>query len=491
MPKELSRQEKINRIKEIKSKKVELFKELAQYREDNYLMFWDHKPNPGPNPKQAMMVEAFMDPTFKTLGMSAGNRAGKTFLLTTLGLSVLFGKYLWNNQTLLHLFPHKKNRKVRYIGQGWHDHIKAVVIPEIEKLWPKARPVERKGNGVITDTFWKDLQTGSTIEIMSNTQASKVHEGWSGDIILYDEPPKREIYIANARGLVDRRGREIFAATLLDEPWVDREIVKKLGEDGKPDKSIFWVEGTSYDNVGYGITEEGIDELKSKLTEGEIQARIHGVPQYMQGLVYPQFHRKVHLFDHFTIPLSWMIDIGIDVHPRERQAVLFIATDPRNDRYICDEIWEYGDGTQLGEMIVRKINDNSYRVNRIVIDPLSKGDSNNPETVYDKVYNVLAKYGHPLETASKDKDAGILQVKDHLMGPNNKPSLFLLDNCMRTLYELEGYMWDKDTQKPMDKDDHMMENLYRILLLNTQYYDESDYVPSESSSDGRNATTGY
>ena len=82
----------------------------------------------------------------------------------------MFGKFLWNKQSLLHLFPHNKPRKVRYVGQGWNDHIKAVVVPEIEKWWPSARKVTRRGNGVITDTFWKDMKTGSTMEIMSNNQ---------------------------------------------------------------------------------------------------------------------------------------------------------------------------------------------------------------------------------------------------------------------------------------------------------------------------------
>lgn len=467
-------------------------REAADYQRDNFLEFFDTEPNPGPNPKQAQIITAFLDPLFKTLGMDGGNRLGKTFILTAIGLSVLFGKYLWDDTSLLHLFPHKKPRKIRYIGQGWHDHIKGVVIPELKKLWPKNRPVETVGNGVIRDTFWKDVKTGSTIEIMSNTQDSKVHEGWSGDLILYDEPPKKEIYIANARGLVDRRGRELFAATLLDEPWVDREIVKKMDENGKPDKSIFWVSGTSYDNVGFGITEEGIDEFKNKLDADQIQARIYGVPQYMQGLIYGDFNRKIHLFESFTIPLDWMVDITIDIHPREKQAVLFIATDPRNDRYICNELWENGDGTQIAEAIIRKVNQNSYRVNKVAIDPLSKGDSNNQETTYKKIFNVLARYDIPLQVASKDKDAGILEVKKHLKGPNNLPSIFLLDNCMRTLYEIEGYMWDKKTQKPMDLDDHMMENLYRNLLLKTEWEPvESYHYGVEQSQETRNEITGY
>jgi hypothetical protein len=494
MARKTDKEYKIEKLKRLKAKKIELAKKMVEYRGTNLLEFFDSPPNPGPNPKQAQILEAFKDPFYRTFGMSGGNRMGKTTLNTIVALSVLYGKFIWSNESLLHLFPHKKPRKVRYIGQGWHDHIKAVVIPELEKWWPKARPVERRGNGIITDTFWKDIETGGTIEIMSNNQQPKEHEGWSGDLIVYDEPCRREIYVANARGLVDRRGRELFAATLLEEPWIDREIVKKSTEDGKPDKTVFWIEGTSYDNVGYGISREGVDELASKLTEGEKQARIHGIPQYMQGLVLPQFKRKTHLFEWFKIPLDWMVDIAIDVHPRERQAVLFLATDSRNERYICDEIWEHGDGTQVGEAIIRKINKRSFRVNRIIIDPLAKGDRNNPETTYQKIFNVLARYGYSLETAQKDKDGGILEIKKHLMGPNKRPSIFLLDNCIRTLYEIEGWMWDKETQKAQDKDDHMMENLYRLLLLNTQYVapeEEMLYHKQLTGTEGRNATTGY
>ena len=494
MPKELTRKQKIERYRQLKIQKIELQKKMIAYRNENILEFFDVAPNPGPNPKQAQVLEAFQNISMKTFGMSGGNRLGKTTLLTIIGLSVLFGEYPWDHTSLLHLFPHKKPRKVRYVGQGWNDHIEAVVIPELAKWWPRSRAVETHGNGIIRDTFWRDKKTGGTIEIMSNSQQSKKHEGWQGDLILYDEPPRREIYVANARGLVDRRGREVFACTLLDEPWIDREIVKKMGEDGKPDKSVFWVDGTMYDNVGYGITEEGVEEFKSKLKAGEIASRIDGKPEYLQGIIYADFERRDHLFPHFKIPLNWMVDIAIDIHPRERQAVLFVATDPREDRYICDEIWEHGDGTSIGDAIVRRVNQNSYRVNRIVIDPLSKGDSNNPETTYKKVFNALAAHDLSLETATKDLVAGILSVKEHLKGPNNRPSLFLLDNCMTTLFEIEGYMWDKKTRKPHDEDDHMMENLYRICLLNTKYVDidqDMAYRADSGNSDGRNQTTGY
>jgi len=470
--------------------------QIVKYEEKNRIEFFSTPPNPGPNPKQAQILEAFLDPMFKTFGMSGGNRLGKTTILTLLGLSVMKGKFPWDNTSLLHLFPHNLPRKVRYVGQGWNDHIKAVVIPEIKKWWPDKWKVKTRGNGVITDTFWEDEKTKSTMEIMSNNQQSKEHEGWSGDLILYDEPCRREIYVANARGLVDRKGREVFAATLLDEPWIDREIIRKTDKNGKPDRSVFWVEGTSLDNVGYGISQEGLDGFADKLRDEEYEARIKGIPSYKSGLIL-NFNRKYrdrggHLIERFDIPLDWMVDIAIDIHPRKQQAVLFVATDSRNDRYVCNEIWGHGNAKWIAESIVKIVKRNAYRVNRVVIDPLAKGDSNNPETAFDIIANILARYDMVLETATKDKDQGILEIKNHLMGPNGVPSIWFFDDLVRTIYEIEGWMWDKDTQKAAKEDDDMMENLYRILLLNTQwepqfiYYDE----PVENFM-SRDAVTGY
>ena len=236
--------------------------------------------------------------------------------------------------------------------------------------------------------------------------------------------------------------------TLLKEAWVDREIIKATLDDGRPDPSVFNIQGDIYSNVGYGITQEGVEQFAKTLTEDEKEARLSGVPSYMSGLVYPTFQRKVHLKSRFAVPLNWIVDIAIDVHPREKQAVLFCATNPRGERYIVNEIWDNGDGTWIGEQIVRCITQNAYRVGRIIIDPLSKSDGNNESTVFEKVQNVLFQYGYALEVASKDKTSGIMEIKNHLVGPNKEPSLFVFDDLVRFLMEIEGYMWDKDTQKP-------------------------------------------
>ncbi|HDY89971.1 MAG TPA: hypothetical protein ENH82_17855 [bacterium] len=499
MVKNTNRAALIQELKEVTRRETEALQNMKVYRDNNLIEFFDTPPNPGPNPRQKDILEAWLDPFFKTFVMSGGNRLGKTTILTLIGISTMIGKFPWNNQSLLHLFNHNKPRKIRYIGQSWQEHITQVVIPELQKWWPRNRAVKKHGNGVIRDTFWLDERTGSTLEVMSNSQDSNVHEGWSGDLVLYDEPCKKDIYVANARGLVDRRGRECFAATLLTEPWIDQEIVKKRKSDGTPDRRVFAVSGHSSDNVGYGITQEGLDEFADKLTDEEgkdsKESRLSGKPSYLSGLIYGDFDRNIHLKTRFRVPLDYLVDIHIDFHPRERQAILFVATDQRQDRYIVEEIWNHGDAKWIGESILLAISHHKYRVNRIIIDPLAKGDSNNDETVYEIIAGILLREGYLLGVASKDLEHGILEVKKHLKGPNDMASLFIFDDLIETLFEIEGYMWDKETNKPTKKNDHMMEGLYRICLLNTQYYplSDDDFMPHtpKTINDGRDAMTGY
>ena len=129
-----------------------------------------------------------------------------------------------------------------------------------------------------------------------------------------------------------------------------------------------------------------------------------------------------------------------------------------------------------------------------MIDPLAKGDGNNDETMFQEIAQILMRHNMVLETATKDKEHGILEIKNHLKGPNNQPSIFFFDDLQRTIYEIEGWMWDKDTQKPSKEDDDMMENLYRLLLLNTQWIpvmEDFMYEPEPIHMTGRDAVTGY
>jgi hypothetical protein len=368
------------------------------------------------------------------------------------------------------VFPHKEPRKIRYVGQAWESHVKAVVEPMLNFWWPRERPLTKKKNNQGIDAIWKDERSGSVLEIMSNVQDSSVFEGWMGDLVIYDEPPKRDVRVACARGLIDRQGRELFCMTLLKEAWIHREVVKARLPDGSPDLSVFNINGDIYSNVGFGLTTQGIEQFAKTLTYEEKEARLFGKPSYMSSLVFPKFNRELHVKEPFKIPLDWIVDISIDFHPSKKWAVVFMATAKNGLKYICDEIWEHGNPKYLAEEIVRRVRDRQYRVGQVVIDPLSKGDGNNDQTVYEIMSSVFSSYFLALDTASKDKDNGIALVNNLLWTENEMPGLYYFKNCPKSIQQTEDLMYDPETLKPQKTDDDFTECIYRLALLDTQWF---------------------
>ncbi len=466
----------------MQQRKLQNLATLAAYIKANKIEYFNR-----PNPIQAALIDAFLDPRYRVLVCTMGNRGGKTTILTILAFATMFGKLPWNNQELV--FSHKSPRKVRLVGQDWESHIKTVLEPKLTEWWPKNRAVEVKKNNIGVRAFWKDLQTGSTLQILSNQSESDVGEGWDGDLIGYDEPPKRSMRIACARGLVDRGGKEIFSMTLLKEAWVSREVMKAVDEDGNPDRTIFTISGSTYDNLGYGLTKENIEQYRKTLNPDEEQARIWGIPSYMSSLIWP-IDRKLHVRERFRVPMHWIVDWAIDFHPAKPWACMAVATDERNFKYVIDEIWEHGTPEYIADSIVRKIIDGKYRIANIIIDPLSRGDGNNEDTVYERMQKVFMSYGFVMRVGSKEKENGITIIKDFLRAQNGIPGLYFFHDCKKTIQQCEDWIYDPETLKPSKKDDDMPENLYRIGLLNTQWWEQEEYEPRRERQ-SRNAVTGY
>lgn len=426
-----------------------------------------------PNPPQKALLDAWKNPSYKVFTFSGGNRIGKTFVGSLLAICTMIGEYPWTGEKIQ--FPHPNPRKVRYVGQAWESHVKAVVEPYLKFWWPKIRIVETRKNNQGIEATWIDKKSKSSLEIMSNVQDSSVFEGWEGDLVVYDEPPKRDVRVACARGLIDRQGRELFCMTLLKEAWIHREVVRARLSDGSPDLSVFNVNGEIYSNLGFGLTQQGIDQFAKTLTEDEKQARLLGKPSYMSTLVFPRFDRHKHVIDRFKVPLDALIDIQIDFHPSKPWAVVFLATLKNGFKYIVDEIQDRGRPKYIAEEIIRRISERDYyRINSIGIDPLSKmgKDNNCGGDVYTEVMETLASRNYPLEEGIKEKDIGISKVNSILWTENEMPGLFFFKDCAKTIEQTENLMYDAETFKPQKTDDDFTECLYRCALKDTIWYPE-------------------
>lgn len=418
--------------------------------------------------------------------------------MSTTGVTTLLalrGRFPWEDENKGHWFwdihGWKPPIKIRIVGQDWEKHIKTVIVPTLKEMVPQSWDFAQKKNNVGVEHSWTDPATGGSIEIMSNKSESDLFEGWSGHMIIYDEPPKRNNRIACARGLIDYNGIEIFAMTLLKEAWVDREVINAVTEDGLPDPSVYNIHADISVNVGHGLSQEGVEQFEKALSEEEKDARLRGIPSYKSGLVL-KFERKHHIKERFEIPCHWVVDVAIDIGVAKPHDVTFLAIAPNNFKYLIFAYQIKGDGTAIADSIIKKQKTYNLRMNRIIVDPLAKADQNNENSTYEKIDMQLQRFGYYLETGTKDKDDGIIGINNYLWTVNLMPALFVFRDCPRAILQLESWMYD-DQGKPQKKDDDQCENLYRLMLLDTVYEEpqDRDAVYETTSSNTRNSFTGY
>lgn len=287
------------------------------------------------------------------------------------------------------------------------------------------------------------------------------------DFLHIDEPCPKAMYVANARGLIDRGGSDWFTLTPLNELWINDMFFPENPDDIIPS---CWVEtGSTYDNPY--LTLSGIAEFERLITEDERQCRLHGLPLELAGLVYKEFKRDIHVLK--DVPHGWrsysepppdhLIFAAIDPHPKTPHAILFIAIGPHQLPIIYDEIFIHTDIDQLADIILARLKGRSYVP--LKCDPIAWIEDPISGSCFAQRF---ASRGLSVLKASKGKEFGILTLKSILKEPSG---LRFSPTCHRTLFEIQRYCYDPKTSRPVDEDDHMMENLYRLMINRPQWSD--------------------
>jgi len=488
-------------IKELRRNYLLLAKEVEvqdKYREDNKLYFF--KPNKPQGDFFNALVEANHNGTYDTLAVVGDNQFGKTTMLVVAAICLAIGEIPWLNGGTKLKFNHSEPRIIKYIGQNFDDHIKHVIIPAFKKWWPKDRKL--RNDSSVFPLEWIDEVTGGKVILMTSSQQVERHAGLVADAVLSDEPLSRECYDENVARLIVKNGIFGIGATLLaGHIWVWRDIIKGCNEDGTPKTNIKVIFGKMTDNVGYGIKDKAQIEKALRMWGKDSEAakaRLGGKPSFLSNLIYPSFDRRLkpigHLVKRFEIPCDWMVDIALDIHPSTEQAVLFMATSERDYKYLVDEIWEHGSVQKIANKVVKMVKSNGYRVNRVVIDPSTKGGNKNEMyeyTTYEIFDSIFKAHGLPLELASKDRDSCELAANEMLMSQNEQPTVWFFSDLKRIIWEVEGLLKDVKTGKRIDKDDHMCENWGRLAILGTKYREMEMEEEGYKEQRVGNSITGY
>lgn len=435
-----------------------------------------------PHPKQDAFHRAGK---FRRRMVRAGNRFGKSQMGVAEDTAWLRGERVW--------YPKGSPERTAGIPQ------RPVKLLVLTTDWEKVDEIFTSERGDRPGKVWSFLERGSVKKKIKNSSGViselELHNGSilrfdtmksymsnpmgaessDFDAIHVDEPVPEQMYKAHARGLMDRQGSCWFTLTPLSQMWI---VDMFEGEKVLPD--ITWFEaGSVYDNPY--LTPEAIAEFESLLTEDEKQCRLHGLPLELAGLVYKQFNTNKHVLeslpqtwreagwtDWHRPPLDWPVYTFIDPHPQTPHAVLFGVATPTDHLVLYDEIFEKITIDELAKRILEK-QDGRY-VFTTQMDPL--GFIEHPITS-QSFADVLRDHGLVVEKAVKDLSNGIMETQAAL----SKDYIYVVPTLKRFLWEIRRYCWKEGENKPVDKDDHMMENFYRMVKSNPKYSEDTRKTP--------------
>ena len=223
-----------------------------------------------------------------------------------------------------------------------------------------------------------------------------------------------------------------------------------------------------------------IEKMVAHYTEDEKHARILGKFHHLVGIVFKNFNKKVHVIKPFDVTKrDFMVIEALDPHPRNPDAVSWMAIDVKGTKFIVDELYGIFTTAELARRTLTKAD--RYRIEMRIADPsafVEDKHQDNPEeqTLYAKLCDLGLEY----QKATKNRRRADRRLKDafdyEMKGEDIivAPELYIFDTCKRTIWEVEHLVWDEwrgtaserksPKEKPVDKDDHMIENMGRLLV---------------------------
>lgn len=429
----------------------------------------------------------------------AGNRFGKTFLGSAEDCSWALGyrPFFPEGHPLRYFGIPEHGVRILLIVEDWDkaeelytgDGSKGKTKGYLFNLLPEMNieSVSRNQRGVVDAIFVESMVHGfkrrssihvDTVSSYMRNAMSQESSHW--DAIHVDEPIPQGMWNATSRGLVDRNGSAWWLLTPLKHPWMYNMATdaEKAG-----DKNWHVIHGSMDDNPT--LTEEAKELYFANLTGVEADCRRRGIPLSKGNLVLSSFDENRHIWpaaelgntpagwaDPYTPPRDYTIAVAIDTHPQTPTAVLFAAVAPTGQIFFFREYW-VADAENRISATAKMILEPRFKLSYVLLEPAAFLED--PET-RRSFADIFEEHGMEVQRGSKQRTYAIQQT-NALFGSNRK--VFFMPHMKRSLNELRTWYFDK-ADKPLDKDDHFMECLGRLVL-----YDELKY--HRPTSDERSA----
>jgi phage terminase large subunit-like protein len=359
---------------------------------------------------------------------------------------------------------------------------------------------------------WKNK---SKLSFMTYIQPYKTHGGAAVDRAHFDEEPTKEHYQENIMRLVSTKGHAICGMTALEGVTWTEEIIFKPAEKG--DSKYYSMEMSTYDNP---INDEDVvnEVLDLCVSQADVQIRVYGKRVPRGGHIFEQW-REAHpfLIERFQIPQEGgMLGRIIDPHPQLPHAISWIWIDinhitntdsfekatgfrypPFNNlpyMFVCAELSEKGSATMLASYIDIMEDKIGRKADITICDPRGWQISQEDENAKSLVEQLNDVGIYPIKGSKKlmgsEKNVGGLvklkecvslefKVAKNMSGAmetvtKDFPQLMIFSDLNHHRFEYANYRWQpppmtrageskEAPQKPIDKDDHFIENDRRFV----------------------------
>ena len=323
----------------------------------------------------------------------------------------------------------------------------------------------KKGSpsGVIDQIRVRNVFGGiSVIGFKSCDQGREKFQGASLDFVWFDEEPPKEVYDECRMRIMDRSG-ELFGTMtpLKGLTFVYDEIY--MNRRGDPE---VWYEFMEWADNPY-LNKKEIARLSESFGEQELSSRRYGRFCVGEGLVYPEFDERLHVFPPFPVPPEWQDMVSIDPGLNNPLSAHWYCVDYDGNVYVVAEHYEAQRDIDYHAQKIRAISaaigwhtDPKGRVYALIDSAANQrtlaGVKSVSELFYERGICVNAN-------VKKDLFAGIAQVKSYLRGKNGVPRLYIFEGCVHLIRELKGYFWGNgDT--PKKQNDHALDELRYYLM---------------------------
>lgn len=430
-----------------------------------------------------------------------GNRAGKTTKLILEAGSFCLGLRPWYAPSSpLHTrglkiarspdgSSHSVPCRVRYVVPNFGVHLPEVV-KEFRKWWPQDwwQVTSRDERGTPREFTWFN---GSWMGFMSHRMQKEDFEGIEADLIAWDEPPPRDVWVALERGIVSTGGRSIVGATVLNASgWFWNEILNpRLSGTLDSDISIsfhsIW-DNTAENNGCSGSQtckkshrhrDQTCANVRSWLESipdpDERLAREHGTPMHFGGLVLSQLLPK-HIVSPFPIPQDAYIVSAIDPAGSRPFAALHVAFIERDGDWrgiVFDETYIQQTHNDLG-MFASAFTEKEkgHTIPRhpspsaiTLIDPFAEETQKADQYGRSMIRILSEEYGiHTQKVNRAGKRARLLSLNASIRAGN----YIFFDTLYRLHQERKRWSWDPNTPKLTTGPDDLCDCLQYIHSIN-------------------------